>query len=83
MTTDLTPPPSAPAPPAGTDSPGPESPGTRGSSTVIAVLVIVLGALIVFGTIIGAVFSTIRAAAVSTDSRAVAVSGVDTLSIEL
>ena len=72
-----------PAPPAGTDSPGPESPGTRGSSTVIAVLVIVLGALIVFGTIIGAVFSTIRAAAVSTDSRAVAVSGVDTLSIEL
>ncbi|QPE04327.1 hypothetical protein IT882_14385 [Microbacterium schleiferi] len=83
MTTDLTPPPSAPAPPAGPDSPGPESPGTRGSSTVIAVLVIVLGALIVFGTIIGAVFSTIRAAAVSTDSRAVAVSGVDTLSIEL
>jgi hypothetical protein len=83
MTTDLTPPPSAPAPPAGTDSPGPESPGTRGSSTLIAVLVIVLGALIVFGTIIGAVFSTIRAAAVSTDSRAVAVSGVDTLSIEL
>ena len=85
MTTNLTPPP-APTSPQGPDAPAPgsepASSGPRGSSTVVAILIIVLGALIVLGTIVGAVFSTIRAAAVSTASSTVAVAGVDALSIE-
>lgn len=82
MTTDLTPPSSAPAPSA-PESQGPDAATARGSSTVVAVLLIVFGALIVLATIVGAVFSTIRAAAVSTESRTVAVAGVDALAIEL
>lgn len=87
MTTNLTPLPAAPSAPAGPDVPAPDSGPTssapRGSSTVVAILIIVLGALIVLGTIVGAVFSTIRAAAVSTASSTVAVPGVDALAIEL
>ncbi|GAA2952256.1 head GIN domain-containing protein [Microbacterium schleiferi] len=82
MTTDLTPPPSAPAPSA-PEPQGPDAAATRGSSTVVAVLLIVFGALIVLVTIVGAVFSTIRAAAVSTETRTAAVTGVDALTVEL
>ena len=82
MTTDLTPPASAPAPSA-PEPQHPDAATTRGSSTVVAVLLIVFGALIVLVTIVGAVFSTIRAAAVSTESRTVAVAGVDALAVEL
>lgn len=80
MTTTLTPPPPSGRPAA----PAPDGPhGPRASSTVVAILVIVFGALVIAGTVIGTAFSTVRAAAVSTQVRATDAAGVDALSIEL
>lgn len=81
MTTDLTPPPSAPA--SAPEPQGPNTAATRASSTLVAVLIIVVGALIVVSTIVGTVLTTIRAAAVSTDSRTVGASGIEEVAIEL
>ena len=78
MTTTLTP------PPAGSDIPAPQGPSpTRGSSRVVAIVVIVIGALIVLGTITSALISTIVSASVKSTTRTVAVTGVTDLNVDV
>ncbi len=77
MTTTLTPPPVPPTSPEPTRRP------PRASARVIAILTIALGAAIVLGTIASSVFSTVAAASVTTDSRTVAVAGVESLDTDL
>jgi len=78
MSTTLTP------PPAGTDAPPPAggSP-TRGSSRVIAILVIAFGALVIAGAAVSAVWTTVSAASVQTTSRTTAVTGVSDLDVDV
>lgn len=78
MSTTLTPPP----PTAEPSAPAP-GPARRPSSVVVAIVLIVLGALIVVGTIAGAVFSTIRSGSVMVSSVSAEVRGVDALDVEL
>lgn len=73
-------PPTAP-PPA--ERPGDDGPAPRTSSRVIAILVIVLGALIAVGTVASAAWGTVAAGVVHTSSRTVAVAGVDELKVDL
>jgi len=76
MTTTLTP------PPAG--APAPQGPSqTPGSSRVVAIIVIVVGALIVLGTITSALISTIVSASVKSTTRTVAVTGVTDLNVDV
>ncbi|MFH8251355.1 hypothetical protein ACH3VR_13365 [Microbacterium sp. B2969] len=86
MSTTMTP------PPAGTDvppPPGPPSwqppagPPTRGSSRVVAILLIVFGVFVVLGAVISAIFTTIAAASIHTTTRTVDVSGVDDLKVDV
>ncbi|QIG39288.1 DUF4097 domain-containing protein [Microbacterium sp. 4R-513] len=87
MSTTLTPPPAgtdvpppAGPPPAG---PPPAGPPTRGSSRVVAIIVIAFGALVVLGAIVSAVVGTIAAASVHTTVRSVEASGVDDLDVDV
>ncbi len=59
---------------------GESSPTT---SKVVAVLVVSLGVLIAVGTIVGAVTSTIASAMVRTETRTLAITGVDALDVEV
>lgn len=79
MSTTITPPPVPPMP-SETPSP-PRSP--RASSRVIAILTIALGAALVVGTLTSSAFSTVAAASVTTDARAVEASGVESLVTDL
>ena len=63
-------PPAPPTPPAAT--PPPE---TRGASRVVAILTIALGGAVVLGAIGSAVFSTVAAASVHTETQTVDVAG--------
>ena len=76
MTTTLTPPPTGPREEA-------VRPPTRGSSRVVAILVIVFGGLVILGAIISAIFSTIAAASVHTTTRTTDVSGVADLDVDM
>ncbi|GAA1700969.1 hypothetical protein GCM10009808_18410 [Microbacterium sediminicola] len=78
MTTIQPPAPAAPAPTS-----VPPTPPTRGSSRVIAILLIVLGSFVILGTVFGTVLSTVRSGSVSTSASTLAVSGVQDLSVEL
>lgn len=78
MTTTLTP------PPAGSGTPAPQGPSqTPGSSRVVAIVVIVVGALIVLGTITSALISTIVSASVTSTTRTVAVTDVTDLDVDV
>lgn len=82
MTTTLTPPPSGTdvPPPAGGS---PAGPPTRGSSRVVAILVIAFGCLVILGAVLSAIFGTIAAASVQTTSRTTAVTGVSNLDVDV
>lgn len=56
---------------------------SRPASRVVAILVISLGALLAIGTIVGAVVSTFASATVRTETRTLAVAGVDALDVEV
>lgn len=71
----IAPPPAAPA--------APTPPSTRGSSRVVAILAIALGAAVILGALGSAVFSTVAAASVRTESRSVDVGGVSELDISV
>lgn len=76
MSTTTPLPPAAPATPT-----APPPPETRGASRVVAILAIALGCAIVLGTIGSAVFSTVAAASVRTETQTVEVSGVTDLDV--
>lgn len=76
MSTTLTPPPAS-APQA----PPPAEP--RGSSRVIAILAIALGAVLILGTIVFSVIGGIRSAAVRTESLSADAAGVTALDIDV
>ncbi|MGH7292098.1 MAG: hypothetical protein ACREJT_12850, partial [Myxococcota bacterium] len=67
-----------PAPSAATPPPAPE---TRGASRVVAILTIALGCTVVLGAIGSAVFSTVAAASVSTETQTVDAAGVTELDV--
>lgn len=67
-----------PAPPAATPPPAPE---TRGASRVVAILTIALGCTIVLGAIGSAVFSTVAAASVRTETQTVDAAGLTDLDV--
>ena len=71
-------PPAPPTPPAAT--PPPE---TRGASRVVAIMTIALGGAVVLGAIGSAVFSTVAAASVHTETQTVAVAGVTGLNVSV
>ncbi|MGV9194296.1 DUF4097 family beta strand repeat-containing protein [Microbacterium sp. MC2] len=79
MSTTVTPPP----PPAPAGAQPPQAPQPRSTSRVIAILAICLGAVLVLGAITTAVFSTVRAAAVHTDSLTADSSGITGLDIDV
>ncbi|MDT0181710.1 hypothetical protein Q9S36_16150 [Microbacterium sp. ARD31] len=82
MSTVLTPPPAPPAPEPAPSSDAPShKPG--GAAKVIAILTIVLGGIIVLGTIASTIFATVGAASTQTSGRTIAVSGVDEVDVEL
>jgi hypothetical protein len=77
MTTTITPPAGTePTPPAG-------GPTTRGSSRVVAIIVIVFGALVILGAMVSAVVGTIAAASIHTTTRTIDVSGVSDLDVDV
>lgn len=79
MSTVLTPPP-APA------APGPEPAPSGGPSTasrVVAILAMVLGAVVIIGTVGTSIYSAVGAASVGTDVRTLSVTGVDELDVDL
>lgn len=63
--------------------PPPAASGTRGSSRVIAILAIALGAAVILGALGSSVFSTVAAASVRTETRTVDVHGVDELEVSV
>ena len=77
-TTPLPPAPVPPVPPV-----APPPPETRGSSRVVAILTVALGCLVVLGALVTAIFSTIAAASVRTDTQTVDVAGVESLSVSV
>ncbi|WP_243076525.1 hypothetical protein [Microbacterium sp. SS28] len=77
MTTILTP------PPAGTDAPPPRPPASNGSGRVVAVILIVFGGLVVLGTMVSALVSTIASGSVQTTTRTVDATGVTDLDVDL
>jgi len=77
MSTTLTP------PPAGTEAPLPDRPPTRGSSRVVAIILIAFGALVVLGAIVSAVVATIAAASVHTTVRTASAAGVEDLKVDI
>ena len=74
MTTTTPLPPAPAAPPAA-------PPPTRGASRVVAILTIALGCAVVLGVIGSAIFSTIAAASVRTETQTVDASGVTGLDV--
>ena len=90
MSTPMNPPtpPAPPAPPArpSTARPSaaaPQPAETRGASRVVAILTIALGGAIVLGAIGSAVFSTVAAASVRTESESIDVGGVRDLDVDV
>ncbi len=80
MTTTLNPPPpTADQPPTGPAG----QPSASGTPRVIAIVVIVFGALVILGGILSAVISTAAAASVHTTTRSVAVAGVSELDVDV
>ncbi|TDN91397.1 DUF4097 family beta strand repeat-containing protein [Microbacterium sp. BK668] len=77
MSTTMTP------PPAEAQTPPPAGGPTRQSSRVVAILVIVLGALIAIGAMVSAVFSTVAAASVRTTVRTIDVADVGALDVDV
>lgn len=76
MSTTVTPPP--PTPGQSAASPAPASEGAR----AVAIVAIVLGAIVLIGTVISAVLGTIASASVHTSTRTVAVSGIDDVDVD-
>lgn len=91
MSTPMNPPtpPAPPAPPAPPQynapdrPPAPPSEEPRGASRVIAILTIALGSAIALSAIGSAVFSTVAAASVRTESESIDVSGVRDLDVDV
>ncbi|MFI8593042.1 hypothetical protein ACIGCK_01230 [Microbacterium sp. NPDC078428] len=83
MSTTLTPPPNAPAtpPPPGPSGEPPRM--SRPAARVVAILTIVLGTLVLAGAALAAVFSTVFAAAVHTDSRTADAAGITELDVDV
>ncbi len=82
--TTIAPPPVPAGPPAPTEPNPPQR--TSGASRVFAVIAIVVGAMIVVGTVLGAVFSTVAASSVRSESRSLtgaAVRGVDAIVVDV
>lgn len=77
MSTTLTPPPTAPERPAGDPRPP-----AGGSSRVVAIIVIVLGAIVLLGAMISAAVGTIASASVHTTTRTLDAAGVDELAVD-
>lgn len=77
MSTTLTPPPAEP------QAAAPAPTGPRSSSVVVAIIFVVVGALIILGSIASAVFATVRSATVSTDATTADVRGVTQLDVDL
>ena len=78
MSTTTQLPPVPPAPAGGTPPPP-----TRSASRVVAILTIVLGGAVVLGAIGSAIWSTVAAASVRTETQTVDVSGVDALNVSV
>ena len=76
MSTTVTPPP--PAPDRTPTSPAPAPEGAR----AVSIVAIVLGALVLGGTMISAIIGTVASASVHTSTRATAVSGVDDVDVD-
>ncbi|WP_349425355.1 hypothetical protein [Microbacterium sp. LWS13-1.2] len=76
MSTTMTPPPAAPDRTA--EAPRPPAGGSR----VIAIVIIVLGAIVLLGTMTSAVIGTIASASVHTSTRSVDAAGVEDLDID-
>ncbi|MGZ8804396.1 MAG: hypothetical protein ACXWZG_03725, partial [Microbacterium sp.] len=70
-----------PLPPAPAAPPAPTTPPTGGASRVVAILTIALGCAVVLGVIGSAVFSTIAAASVRTETQTLDASGVTDLDV--
>jgi hypothetical protein len=79
MTTTLNPPPPTAPQPTGPEGHRPAS----GASRVIAIVLIVFGALVILGAIVSAVISTVAAASVHTTTRSVAATGVSDLDVDV
>ncbi|WP_203136232.1 hypothetical protein [Microbacterium sp. JZ31] len=78
MNTTVTPPPPAPA-----SSPAPATPPRSGGpGKPVAIILIVIGALLLLGTIAGAIRSTVAAATRVTDTLTAEVSGVSSLDVQ-
>ncbi len=77
MSTTLTPPPAEPQAAAPTPT------GPRTSSVVVAIVFVVVGALIILGSIASAVFTTVRSATVTTGTATADVRGVTQLDVDL
>lgn len=79
MSTTITPPPSTPTPPAYVaEAPRPPAGGSR----VVAIIVIVLGALVLLGAMTSAAFGTIASASVHTSTRTLDAAGVEELGVD-
>ena len=59
----------------------PPPPETRGASRVVAILTVALGCAVVLGAIGSAIFSTVAAASVRTDTQTADVAGVESLDV--
>ena len=77
MTTTITP------PPAGAGAPSPDERPTSGAARVIAILLIVFGAIVILGAIISALVTTIVSASVDTTTRTADVSGVTDIDVDM
>lgn len=78
-------PPAPPAPPVpGPQTPPPAGPtGPSSAARVVAILAIVVGGLVVVGTVASAVVSTAAAASTQTSTRTLPVDGVEDLDLDL
>jgi hypothetical protein len=81
MSTTAPLPPVPPAPPIPPASAGGTPPPTRSASRVIAILTIALGVAIILGAVGSAIWSTVAAASVRTETRTVDVAGVESLRV--
>lgn len=78
MSTTTPLPPAPPSPPV-----APPPPETRGASRVVAILTVALGCAVALGAVGSAVFSTVAAASVRTDTQTADVEGVETLNVRV
>lgn len=72
-----------PQPPAGPPTPPAPRPARRTSSRVVAILAIVLGAALILGTLLSAVFSVVRAASLRTETFTADAAGVTELDVDI